>query len=188
MSTLAGPVRTTPLDVERASKAEGKRFELVRGELKEKAVGFWALFIAVRIAERLNAHFYPNVGAAAVEVMIYCFARADHGRRPDVVFVRNDRFPDRRIPDGDIRIVPDLVVEVLSPANSGIDVEDKLDEYLGAGISMVWIVNPDRRTIRIYRGDGTTRLFRAGETMENEPALPGFRLPVADVFPEPVST
>lgn len=48
--------------------------------------------------------------------------------------------------------------------------------------------NPDRRTIRIYRGDGTTRLFRAGETLENEPTLPGFRLPVADVFPEPVST
>lgn len=171
------------MDVERASERDGKRYELLDGELKEKVVGFWALFIAVRIAERLNAHFYPHEGAASVEVMIYCFDRPNHGRKPDVVFVRRNRFPGNQIPDGDIRVAPDLVVEVLSPGNSGIELEDKLDEYLAAAAPMVWIVNPEARTIRVYRNDGTTRLFRAQDIIENEPLLPGFRLVVGEVFP-----
>jgi Uma2 family endonuclease len=87
------------------------------------------------------------------------------------------------IPQGDIDFVPDLVVEVLSPGNSGLEVEEKLDEYLDAGIPLVWIVNPERKTIRIYRNDGTTHLFREGDVIENELLLPGFRLVTADVFP-----
>lgn len=183
MSTLSSTVPLTPEDVDRASERDGKRYELIDGELKEKQVGTEALFIASRIAGRLNAALYPQHGFAAVEAMTYCFDRPDHGRKPDVVYVRLDRLPDRRIPRGDLHLAPDLVVEVLSPSNSGLEVENKLNEYLAAGISLVWIVNPDRRTIRVYRGDGTTRLFRAADVIENEPLLPGFRLVTGDVFP-----
>lgn len=183
MSAITQPSTFTPEDVERASKRDGKRYELIDGELKEKQVGFVSLFIATRIAEFLNSRFYPAAGIAAVEVMVYCFGRTDHGRKPDVTFVKLDRLPNRAIPRGDLHLAPDLVVEVLSPGNSGLEVEEKLDEYLDAGVPMVWIVNPDRRTIRIYRGDGTTRLFRANEIIENEPTLSGFRMVVADAFP-----
>lgn len=183
MSTLTPPTRLSPEDVERACERDGKLYELIEGELKEKKVGFLALFIATRIAERLNAHFYPGAGVAACEVMIYCFNGRQHGRKPDVVFVTLDRLPNAEIPDGDLFIAPDLVVEVLSPGNTGMEVDDKLDEYLAAGVALVWIVNPDRRTIRAYRQDGTTRSFRAGDVIESEPALPGFRLVVGDVFP-----
>jgi Uma2 family endonuclease len=115
--------------------------------------------------------------------MVYCFNGRDHGRKPDVVYVKLDRLPNREIPDGDILVAPDVAVEVLSPGNAGLEVDDKLDEYLAAGVALVWIVNPDRRTIRVYRQDGTTRSFRAAEVIENEPVLPGFRLVVGEVFP-----
>jgi len=184
MSILTSSTQFTPEEVSRACERDGKLYELIEGELKEKHVGFWELFIAARIIERLNSHFYPHEGAAVGEVMVYCFDRANHGRKPDVVFVRKNRFPGSQIPDGDIRLAPDLVVEVLSPGNSGIELEDKLDEYLAAGVAMVWIVNPDRRTIRVYRGDGTTKLFQPQDVIENEPLLPNFRLVVDEVFPE----
>jgi Uma2 family endonuclease len=183
MATLSPAIPLTPEDVERASERDGKHYELIDGELKEKIVGAEALFVATRISERLNSALYPQQGFAAVELMIYCFERPDHGRKPDVAFVRLHRLPDRKIPKGNLRLAPDLAVEVLSPGNTGIELEDKLDEYLAADVSMVWIVNPDRRTIRIYRNDGTTRLFRAQDVIENEPLLPGFRLVVGDVFP-----
>ena len=183
MSTLTPSLQLTTEDVDRASERDGKLYELIEGELKEKQVGFWALFIAARIIERLNAHVYPTVGAAAGEVLIYCFSRPTYGRKPDVVYLKNDQFPGNRIPDGDIRIAPHLVVEVLSPGNSGFEVDDKLEEYLGADIPLVWIVNPERRTIRVYRNDGTTHLFRDKEIIENEPLLPGFRLVMTEVFP-----
>jgi Uma2 family endonuclease len=80
-------------------------------------------------------------------------------------------------------VTPQDVEEVLSQANGGIEIEYKLDEYLDAGIPMVWIVNPEPRTIRVYRQDGTTRLIRADDVIENEAVLPGFRLVTGEVFP-----
>jgi len=183
MSTLTPPSVLSPMDVERASERDGKQYELINGKLREKAVGFWELFIAIRIAERLNAQFYPREGAASVEVPVYCFTEPNHGRKPDVIFLRNDRFPGNQIPAGDVHVAPDLVVEVISPANSGIELDVKLGEYLAAGVPMVWIVNPSARTIRVYRNDATTRLFRAPDVIENEPLLPGLRLTVVEVFP-----
>ena len=185
MTTLASPAPITPDEVERASKRDGKRYELIDGKLKEKVVGTEALFIASRISERLNALLYPVNGFAAVEAMIYCFDRPNQGRKPDVVYVRIERLPERKIPVGDLRIAPDLVVEVLSPNNTGYEIEEKLNDYLGAGIPLVWIVNPERRTIRVYREEGRTQLYRAQDIIENETVLPGFRIVTSDVFPVP---
>lgn len=74
--------------------------------------------------------------------------------------------------------------EVLAPQTTGADLFERLDEYLNAGMPMVWIVNPERRTIRVYRNDDTAKLFRGQEVIEDEPLLPGFRMIVAEVFPE----
>jgi Uma2 family endonuclease len=177
------PPQLTPDEVERAGKRDGKIYELIDGELKEKHVGCEALFIATRIAERLNSELYPRHGAAAVEVMIYCFDRPNRGRIRDVTYIQLDRLPNRQLPQGDLHLAPDLAVEVLSPNNGGVEMDDKLSEYLEAGVPLVWIINPDRRTIRVYRSDGTTRLFRSTDVIENEPVLPGFRLLVGEIFP-----
>jgi len=187
MSSVTASSDLTPDDVDRASRRDAKHYERINGTLKAKALGFWELFIAVRIAEQLNRRFYPHEGAASVEVTVYCFDRPDHGRKPDVVFLKSSRFAGGQIPGGDVRVVPDLVAEVLSPANSGKELEEKLDEYSAVGVPLVWIVNPDGRTIRVYRNDGTTKLFRAQDVIENEPLLPGFRMIVADVFPPPTA-
>ena len=183
MSLAAPHLPLTPEDVERLSKRDGKRYELIDGELKEKVVGTRSLFIASRICDRLNAFFYPALGFACVEPMTYCFARANHGQKPDVAFVRFDQLSSKEIPEGDLIVPPALAVEVLSPGNSGTELDEKLDEYLSAGIEMVWIVNPDKRTIRLYRANGTMRLYRAKDVIEGEAALPGFRLAVGEVFP-----
>ena len=183
MSALTPHTELSPLDVERASERDGKIYELIEGKLQEKRVDLKARFIATLICGRLNSVFYPPTGFAVVGGMIYCFGRSDHGRAPDVAYVRLARLPGKQIPKGDLHMAPDLVVEVPAAGHVEIDSKGKVAEYLAAGVSMVWIVNPDRRTIRIYRNDGTTRLFRAQDVIENEPRLPGFRLLVGDVFP-----
>ena len=185
MSTLSPAIIPTPEEVEAACERDEKLYELVDGELKEKQVGAQALFIATRIAALLNAFFYPHVGAAACEVMIYCFGTKRQGRKPDVVYIQLSRLPGGVLPEGDVFIAPDLVVEVLSPKNSGMEIDRKIGEYLDAGVPLVWIVNPETRTIRAYRQDGSQRIFRISEVIENEPALPGFRLTVGGIFPAP---
>jgi Uma2 family endonuclease len=183
MPVVTGVKELSPEEVERASERDDRRYELVDGELREKKVGAKALFVATRICELLNGKFYPQYAFAAVEIMIYCFARKRHGRKPDVVFVRLDRLSGGEIPDGDLFIAPDMVVEVLSPGNTSMELDEKLNEYLAAGVPLVWIVNPETQTIRAFRNDGTTQLHGLTDVIENEPLLPGFRLVVKDIFP-----
>ncbi len=115
MTTLTHSAHLTPDEVERASKRDAKLYELIDGELKEKNVGFEALVVAGKIVERLNSAFYPQTGVAAVEAMIYCFDRPNHGRKPDVVYVRLDRFPERKLPKGDLHFAPTWLPKFFLP-------------------------------------------------------------------------
>lgn len=148
--------------------------------------GFRNLFIAGRIAASLNVQLYPKEGAAAVGVI---------GRRcggvgrmsADVAYVKLTRLPWGAIPEGELPVPPDLVVLLFSAVNSKRDVFGEVDDHLAQGVSLVWTVNPVSKRIRVYRQNGTTRSFHAGEAIENEPRLPGFRLFVGDAFPADVS-
>ena len=77
----------------------------------------------------------------------------------------------------------DLVVEVYSPGNRRGKILEKLAEYLGAGIPLVWIVYPKSRTVTMYRSlDEPPDVLKQDAVIENLPELPGFRCPVADFF------
>jgi Uma2 family endonuclease len=80
------------------------------------------------------------------------------------------------------RMAPDLAVEILSPSNSASDVQEKVLEYLAAGSRLVWIVDPARRTVTVYKSARDIRILGAGEALTGEEVLPGFRLPLAALF------
>ena len=107
----------------------------------------------------------------------------DHYRRPDVSVVLKGRLPGERVPKGDLRLAPDLAVEVLSPGDVAVQVERKIQEYLHFGVKLVWIVVPETRTVRIHRADGTVTLLHERDTISGESVLAGFACPVADFFP-----
>jgi Uma2 family endonuclease len=77
---------------------------------------------------------------------------------------------------------PDIAIEVLSPGNSAEDIELKISQYLAAGAKSVWIVSPKARQVRICRADGTQALLREPQSLTGESMLPGFILPLADLF------
>src|SRR4051812_14896049 len=112
-----------------------------------------------------------------------CFAEDPRKvRKPDVSFIRRGRLPDERIPDGHVRIAPDLAVEVVSPNDTAYEVEAKVLEYLAAGVPLVWVVNPQARTIHIYRADGSVeRLLEESELTAPE-LLPDLHYKVAELF------
>lgn len=88
-----------------------------------------------------------------------------------------------QLSQGHVFIPPDLAVEVILPKNRWYKVECKIDEYVSVRIPLIWMMNPDSRTVHIYRLDGTiTRLGDADE-LPAEPVLPGFRVRRADLLP-----
>lgn len=103
---------------------------------------------------------------------------------PDLVFIRIDRLPSED-DEGFVTVVPDLFVEVMSPRDTAPKLDDKVQRYLAAGVRLVWVVNARRRSVTEYAPDRTARIFVAGETLSGGAVVPGFLLPVADIFAVP---
>ena len=80
---------------------------------------------------------------------------------------------------------PTLIVEILSPSNRKETVVDKLAEYLGAGVRVVWLVDPDAATVAVHRPNAAPVVYGRADAIPGGPELPGFTLALADVFTSP---
>lgn len=168
-----------------AQLPDARGFELVDGELVEVPVSVPAgittsriLMIAGTWCESRNLGIWlpPDTG-------IRCFADdPNRVRKPDACFIRRERLTTAAMEAPYFPVAPDLAVEVLSPTDLAYAVDDKVQEYLDAGIPIIWIINPERRIARIHRRGSITGVFETDE-LEAEPVLPGFRCKLADVLP-----
>lgn len=161
-------------------------FELVDGELVERNMGARSSWVGCRVSQQINnaVETAPKGWVFGSDVGYQCFREDPRKiRKPDVSFIGFGRLEGERLPEGYITIPPDLAVEVLSPNDIAYEVEQKIAEYLAAGVRLVWIIDPDHMTIRIHRRDGSIGwLTEAGE-LDGEDVLPGFRVPVRSLFP-----
>jgi Uma2 family endonuclease len=80
---------------------------------------------------------------------------------------------------------PDLAVEVVSPTDGPADVREKVQWYLDDACPLLWLVDPQRRTATVYRPGVATRRLAEGHELDGEHILPGFRLPLADLWGAP---
>jgi Uma2 family endonuclease len=167
---------------------DGKRYELVDGQLVERNMGWDSSWIAGRLHHILSAYCDAhNAGLVAPGDASYqCFAdEPKKVRRPDVSFIRAGRLPSDKRPKGHCPIAPDLAVEVISPRDLYSRVEAKVDEYLAAGTRLVWVVDPATCTARVHRADGSITDVHEDAELDGEDVLPGFRCRVADLFRTP---
>ena len=100
---------------------------------------------------------------------------------PDVAFVTRGRVPPGP-QRGFFRGAPDLAVEVRSPSQSAREMDTKAEGYLAAGTRLVWIVDPDRRTVTVYRPDRSPEELALEGYLDGYDVLPGFRVAVAAIF------
>jgi hypothetical protein len=106
----------------------------------------------------------------------------DRIRRPSVAAVFDARLSARRDDDYfPCPLVPDLVAEVVAKEQTADDLAARTCEWLDAGVKVVWVVNPATRTVRVHGEAGYTFL-RAADTLTAPDLLPGFAVPVADLF------
>jgi len=103
--------------------------------------------------------------------------------KPDVSFIRNERLTADWMADAYFSIAPDLAVEVLSPNDLAYNVDAKIRLYLRVGVQLVWIVNPEQRTVAIYRADGSVTLLNEDDVLEGEQVIPGFTCACREIFP-----
>src|SRR6059058_4807360 len=105
----------------------------------------------------------------------------DTVRAPDVAFVARDRVA--QIPsEGYAEVAPDLVVEILSPADRPGEVLEKVGQWLSAGSRLVWVLDAARQHARVYRADGTVSIVGPDDELDGEGVVPGFRSPLREIL------
>src|SRR5438270_6045794 len=157
METLAPwaePVLMTAEDLARLPDDEW-RYELVEGRLvRMSPTGgqhgriVMALLRAVDrfVEEKELGEIFP----AETGFWISPAGEPDTVLAPDLAFVPAGREPDPNI-EGYLRLVPDLVAEVVSPSQGGAEMAAKAQRWLNSGVRVVWIVLPESRTVEVWR-------------------------------------
>jgi Uma2 family endonuclease len=184
MNIIAAKPKFTPEDL--LTMRDGDRFELVDGKLVEKPMSTWSSFIGGLVYHLLIDYCLKHkVGWAWPADLTYrCFPFApERLRKPDVSFIRQARLTHGHVFSGYCPIAPDLAVEILSPNDLASEIEEKIEEYQRAGVRLIWIVNPDLRTVRIHRLDGTISGLHEQDLLSGEDVITGFQVRVADLFP-----
>ena len=174
---------TTAEELERMPEDE-YRYDLIRGVLKRMSpTGFRHLKVAGTFTAVLHNHVSERkLGVVGGEGGFVLEVDPDTVLAPDVAFVRAERVPPDEEIDRFARLAPNLAVEILSPSDTGPEIEEKVQLYLAAGVPLVWVADPRRRTMRVPKADGTDRLLTAADELDGGPVLPDFRVRVARLF------
>ncbi|HZF12492.1 MAG TPA: Uma2 family endonuclease [Thermoanaerobaculia bacterium] len=160
--------------------------ELVEGRIvPAMPTGYFHGALEARLSARILgwAETSGRGRVLAGEVGIYIRRAPDTVRAADVLYISNERYA-RRGASGYLDVAPDLVVEVLSPDDRWSEVMEKLEDYFAAGVAVVWVVDPRLQQVFAYRSLATVEVLAKGQALTAPDLLPGFSLPLVDLFRE----
>jgi len=142
-----------------------------------------ATVLVVHLTNFVRQH---QLGRAVQEMLFDFTAMIQRKRRQDVAFVSYERWPRQRpVPHAEAwEVVPNLVVEVISPLDKGDDILGKVAEYLQIGVECVWVIFTSQEQVYIYESPTRVRILTRADELYGEPVLPHFRLPLATLFEE----
>jgi Uma2 family endonuclease len=166
-------------------------YEVIDGKYVElPPMSTQASLVASRLVRRLGIFAdEKGLGEVAGETLFGLTPGSRRMRRLDVAFVSYQRWPrGRPFPMTDPwPVVPELAVEVVSPHDLAEDLQRKVKEYLDAGVQLVWLVYPQLAWVVAFTSVRRVRGYGLSDTLDAEPALPGFRLELRDLFDQVVS-
>ena len=165
--------------------SEGVKGELIRGVLCETvSVGMEHTFIAGNMMAPLHTHVRRSrlgrVGGTDGGVLIQ--RNPDTVREPDIFFVSAEKLPLDAKVQGYLEVVPELVVEIVSPSDRQEAVNDKTLMWLSLGVLMVVEVYPAERAVMVHRPGAPAVTLTGEDVLDSGDVLPGFSLPLSEIF------
>jgi Uma2 family endonuclease len=162
-------------------------YEIVNGEIVEKPMSSYDNVLGGELHRLLGNFAHERALGRGVVEVLFDLPNLTNNRRPDVAFVSYSRWPkNRRVPRVNAwPVVPELTAEVISPSDYMTDVIEKVGEYFRAGVTLVWLILPVQEQVYVYTSPTAVRILSHADVLEGDPVLPGFRLPLSDLFPPP---
>jgi len=176
------PVLTNAAEALHRAPRDGRKYELVKGELIVSPAGLQHEQIGVKLSHFIYSFlaqspigevFGSSAGYQLTENIVLS---------PDVSFVRATRLPNGQAPEGFGQFAPDLAIEITSLHDSSALLEAKVRLYLEHGVQLVWVVNPKLKQATVYRADGTISVVESDGALDGEAVLPGFMCRLDSLF------
>jgi Uma2 family endonuclease len=165
---------------------DGGRYELVNGEVVDVGnSGMEHGNIGIFLGGAIELYVRSKKLGVTCDSSTAFTLKTGNKRSPDVSFIAKERLQGiKRLPKGFFQGAPDLAVEVISPSNTFEEIHNKLVEYFDNGCRLAWVIHPDEQSVLVYRQPRPDQLLKLGDRLEGEEVIPGFSLPVADLFVE----
>ncbi|HEY0545342.1 MAG TPA: Uma2 family endonuclease [Pyrinomonadaceae bacterium] len=182
---MSTTVQTMTADELFVMPEDGFLYELVKGELRKMSPpgsehGMLVARLTIALGSHVEAH---DLGVTfGAETGFKLASNPDTVLAPDFAFISNERIPETGIPVAYWPGGPDLAVEVISPGNSRREMEEKIREYFAAGVRMVWMVYPKRRTVTVHRAGIEAVTLTETDALDGQDVVPGFRYSIAKLF------
>ena len=165
---------------------DGNKYELVDGGLRVSPAGWAHERVVARLMGRVSMWVEARglgdiLGSNALYVL-----PGGNKRAPDLSFVAAGRL-DGAAGSAWLALAPDLAVEVVSPNDSARQLLDTVGEYLGAGVRLVWVIDPERRSAAAYRSPTDVREIGPGGSLDGDDVLPGFVCSLSEIVGEPTA-
>ena len=162
---------------------DGFRYELVKGELRKMSPAGGEHGAVIWNLSGLLAPHVKVIGQGfGAETGFKIASDPDTVRAADIAFVRRERIPEAGIPKNFWELAPDLVAEVLSPGDTYSEVEEKVEDWLNAGVRAVWVVDSKRRAVTVYRSTTDVTRLSESDELDGGEVVPGFRCRVSEIF------
>lgn len=183
-TAVATPLLTVEEFARRPEPLDGSHEELVQGKVitmppprfRHGRIQFRIGYLVQKFLDKLP------IGQVVCETGVVTHRDPDSVRGPDVAYWSVERLPR----DAEVELYPDvaadLCVEVLSPDERPKQVQQKLREYFACGVRMVWLIDPEARTVTVFREPTEGRLLCEDAKLTGEDVLPGFECRVAELF------
>lgn len=183
---LAPPPATPLLTAEEFFEQHGDRqAELVKGLVRELPMpsflhGRICLRVGRWLDEFADTHKLGRVVSNDTSLLIRRNPDTVYG--PDVLYVSYERLPRDQQPDGMLKVIPELVVEVRSASDTWTAIFGKIGDYLAAGVSFVVVLDPDTQTATVYRPDALQTTYRLEQELVLPELFPGWAIPLLRLF------
>lgn len=178
------------------SASHGESFELINGEKRLKMSGLAGHNYIMHLMYQAIFRFLLNspLGEIFMEVTFvlpnaYDSNWVKDSRIPDLAFFEKEKLADYRQKNSDwlkkpYLLIPDLVIEIVSPHDRVSELDEKIDAYLADGVQTVWVINPQRQKAIVHALKHQPIHLGREDTLEGGVVLPDFQLNLADIFAE----
>jgi len=163
---------------------DGHRYEIVNGELIDMGnSGALHGYVCSTLMILLGGYVRIQKLGAMFDSSTAFNMKNGNKRSPDISFFAKERLQGITELPAFLEGAPDLAIEVLSPGNTVEEIHDKLVEYFENGTRLAWVIHPSEHYILVYRcAQEPDRLLKSVDALDGEDIIPGFTLPVADLF------